>query len=405
MVSAAVSAMKWRARLGALSMLGLAATAALTPPAQADSFLLHLDGEVGDRRAYFVDMLVTDRTPVSLEPQKVEIKELATTIVYENAEMPELIQLNLQFECVGEFYYAYHNKTPPKAPQWEPVRTRVAQGSVLLRRADLKTEPVPSGDWEVSAELPMLKARQLACNEQKINEVIRDATTDGEFRRASFEAKFPALGLETLTGGILVTSLSLWSEYIDLTWTKFWPDAVHPDPSGKWSRASTPEEIAEYERKLASVNQQLTELSNQTRSAYEPKVQEMQDKFAFEAEAEKLRGGRKARPFETDMLKLWQGKSEDVVVATMGRPDFFETDRLHLLSYYQVFDNRVTVGSSTGEVWEEGLFTECEVQFVTMADAGGTYRVADIVLSIDSSNIMATDSRTACGDLKVAPRD
>ncbi len=129
----------------------------------------------------------------------------------------------------------------------------------------------------------------------------------------------------------------------------------------------------------------------------------MQDRFAFDAAAAKLRGDRKMRDFEWKMLQVWQAKSEDDVIARMGRPHIANTGKLHLLSYSQEFDNRVTVGSSTGEVWEEGLYTNCDVQFVTMADGSGTYRVADIVLSIDSSNIMATNSRDACGSLLNIP--
>jgi hypothetical protein len=378
---------------------------AISAPAYADSYLLHLEGEKGDRRAYFVGMLVTDRTPPSIEPPRIATKELVVTIVYENPDMPELVHFNLQFECQNGYYYAFHGKKAPSSPQWNPVKTRVAAGSVILRRTDLKTEPVPASEWEKSEELAMLKANQLACNYQDIDKVVRSSMVDGRFARQKFEEKFPALGLDTLTGGLLVTDLSLWGDYIEFTWQTLWPDAKHPDPTGKWSRESTPEEMAEFKRQLASSRQQLDELSEETKAVYEPAVLEMQHKFAFDAEAAKLRGGRKLRDFEWKMLQMWQGKTEDVVIASMGRPSFDDTGGLHLLSYNQVFDNRVTVGSSTGEVWEEGLYTNCEVQFVTMADGGGTYRVADIVLSIDSSNIMATNSNEACGYLEVVPQD
>jgi hypothetical protein len=385
-------------------VLGIVAVSAISPPAQAASFLIHLDGEVGDRRAYFASMLVTDRTPPSIEPQPLETKELAVTIIYENAQMPELVHLNLQFECVGEFYYAYHEKKSPKARPWtDPVKTQVAGGSVMLRRADLKTEPVPVGAWEFSSELPMLKAHQLACNRQKIDQVVRSSTVDGQFSRKSFEDKLPSLRLDALTNGLVLVPQNVWSEYIDITWKTFWSDAKHPDPSGKWARNSTPDEIAEFERNLASSKQQLAELSEKTKRDYEPKLQEMQDRFAFDAAAAKLRGDRKLRDFESKMLQVWQAKSEDDVIGRMGRPHFSDTGKLHFLSYSQEFDNRVVVGSSSGEVWEEGLYTNCDVQFVTMADSRGTYRVADIVLSIDSSNIMATNSRDACRALLNTP--
>jgi hypothetical protein len=384
--------------------LGFTGFTSIGCAAQAQSFLFHLEGEAGDRRAYFASMLVTDRTAPSIEPQKVETKELAVSIVYENAQMPELAQLNLQFECTGEFYFAYHQKKAPKARPWtDPVKTRVADGSAALRRIDLKTEPVPAGTWETSSELAMLKAHQLACNGPKIDKIVRSATVDGQFSRKTFEQNFSAAGLDGLANGLVVVPMSLWSEYIDFTWRTFWQDAKHPDPSGKWSRKSTPEERAEAERKIALAKKQIDELADKTKRAYEPKLQEMQDRFAFDAAAAKLRGDRKMRDFEWKMLQVWQAKSEDDVVAKMGRPHFTNTGNLHLLTYSHEFDNRVTVGSSTGEVWEEGLYTNCDVEFVTMADSQGTYRVADILLSVDSSNIMATNSRDACGPLLNTP--
>lgn len=384
--------------------LGIAATGVFSAPAQAQSFLFHLEGEVGDRRAFYAGMQVTNRTPPSIEPQQTEVKELAVTIIYENEQLPELASLNLQFECPGEFYYAYHEKKAPKAKPWTtPVKTQVAGGSESLRRIDLKTEAIPASAWEVSSELAMLKAHQLACNGPRIDNVIRSSTVDGQFSRKTFEEKFPTLGLDGLTKGLVVVPMDIWSEYIDFTWKTFWSDAKHPDPSGKWSRDSTPEERAEAERKVAMAKKQVDELADKTKRAYEPKLQDMQARFAFDAAAAKLRGGRKLRDFEWKMLQVWQGKREDEVIGKMGRPHFTDTGTLHLLSFSQEFDNRITVGSSTGEVWEEGLYTNCDVQFVTIADSGGNYRVADIVLSIDSSNIMATNSRDACGSLMNVP--
>lgn len=384
--------------------LSIAAAGVSSAPAQAQSFLFHLEGDVGDRRAFYADMLVTDRSPPTIEPRPTEIKELAVTIIYENEQMPELANLNLQFECPGEFYFAYHGKKAPKIKPWNsPVKTQVAGDSVSLRRIDLKTEKIPAGAWETSSELAMLKAYQLACNGPRIEKVIRSSTVDGQFSRKVFEEKFPTLGLYGLTNGLVVVPMNIWSEYIDFTWKTFWPDAKHPDPGGKWSRDSTSEERAEAQRKIALAKQQIDELSDKTKRAYEPKLQEMHGRFAFDAAAEKLRGGRKLRDFEWKMLQVWQAKREDEVIGRMGRPHFTDTGTLHHLTYSQEFDNRVKVGSSTGEVWEEGLYTNCDVQFVTMADSGGTYRVADIVLSIDSSNIMATNSRDACGSLMNVP--
>jgi hypothetical protein len=386
--------------IAAFFALGIASFGVFGAPAQAQSFLFHLDGDVGNRQAYFSELRATNRTPPSIEFQPVEIKELKVAIVFENVQEPELAELLLQFECAAKLNW--NRKKAPKAPAWtDPVRVRVAPGSSILRRGDLKLEDVPSGDWEMRSDPAMLTAHKLACNDLEIENAIRSSSgPGGNVDKIALRGKMAAFGI---TDGYVLTDMLIWSEYLDFTWKTIWSDAKRPDPSGKWSRKSTEEERAAAERTIAEAKQQLAELSDKTKRAYEPKVNEMQDRFAFDTAAAKLRSGRKLRDFESKMLQVWQARTEDDVIARMGHPHFTDTGKLHLLTYSQEFDNRVTVGSSTGEVWVEGLYTNCDVQFVTMADSGGTFRVADIVLSIDSSNIMATNSRDACGSLLNIP--
>jgi hypothetical protein len=383
-----------------LLTLGFTAIGISSMPAHAQSFIFHLDGEVGNRQAYFSQLGTTNRTPPSIEFQPIEIKELKVAIIFESPEQPELAELLLQFECVAKLNWMT-NKAVKGPASTDPVRVRVGPGSSILRRADLKTEDIPAGEWETRSDLPMLTAHKLACNDLEIEKAIRSVSdTASNVDKAALRPKMAEFGI---INGYALTDLSIWTEYLDFTWNTIWKGAKRPDPSGKWSRQSTPEEIAEAQRKMAEAKQQLADLSDKTKRAYEPKTKEMQGKFAFDAAAAKLRGGRKMRDYESKMLSVWQAKTEDDIIARMGRPHFTDNGKLHFLSYGQEFDNQVGVASSSGETWVEGLYTYCDVRFVTMADSEGTYRVADIVLSIDSSNIMQTNFQTACGDLQQTP--
>lgn len=383
-----------------LLTLGFTAIGISSIPAHAQSFIFHLEGEVGNRQAYFSQLRATNRTPPSIEFQPIEIKELKVAIIYENPEQPEMAELLLQFECVAKFNWMTNKAV--KAPAWTaPVRVRVAPLSSILRRADLKLEDIPAGDWETRSDLPMLTAHKLACNDLEIEKAIRSSTdAANNVDKAALRPKMAAFGI---VDGYALTDMLIWSEYLDFTWNTIWKGAKRPDPSGKWSRQSTPEEIAEANRKMAEAKQQLADLTAKTKSAYEPKIKAAEAGFAFDQAAAKLRGGRKPRGWVADMLILWQGKTEDDVAAQMGRPHITNADDIRFLSYGQQFDNRVVVSASNGASWVEGLSTSCDIQFVTIPDANGVRRVADIRLNVDSSNMMATNSNVACSDLKQAP--
>ena len=371
----------------------------LTVPAFGQSLLFHLDGGIGDRKAFFAKMLVMDRTPPSEAFGPREIKQLDVTIIYENEKQPELADLRLQFECVTKINQ--NGKMAPKQPAWtDPVKMRIGEGSSTLRRIDLKNQDAPASPWEVTSETVMLKAHKLACNHQEVDQAIRSSVVGDVFKGALFKEKMAALGL---VDGVIVYPQTLWTEYIDLVWGTYWQGAKHPDPSGKWARQSTPEEKAEANRKIAAAKQQLAELSDKTKSAYEPKIKAAQIGFDFDKAAAKVRGDRKPVGWVATMLNVWQGKTEDEVAAKMGRPHITSSGNVRFLSYGQQFSNRVVVTNSKGGSWEEGLSTSCDVQFVTIPDGNGVRRVADIRLNVDSSNIMATHSEVACSKLMQAP--
>ena len=371
----------------------------LTAPVFSQTLLFHLDGGLGDRKAFFSDPLVMDRTPPSEAFGPREIKQLDVTIVYENEKQPEMANLRLQFECVTKINQ--NGKKAPQQPAWtDPVKMRIGEGSSVLRRIDLKNQDAPPSPWESTSEPVMLKAHKLACNHQEIDKAIRSSVVGDVFKGALFKEKVAALGL---VDGVVVYPLTVGSGYIDLVWGTLWQEAKHPDPSGKWARQSTREERAEANRKITAAKQQLAELSDKTKSAYEPKIKAAQTGFAFDEAAAKLRGGRKPVGWVATMLNVWQGKTEDEVAAKMGRPFVTNSGNVRFLSYGQQLSNRVVVTNSKGGSWEEGLSTSCDVQFVTIPDGNGVRRVADIRLNVDSSNIMATHSEVACSKLMQAP--
>jgi hypothetical protein len=208
---------------------------------------------------------------------------------------------------------------------------------------------------------------------------------------------------------VLVQRGAFVTEMIDKIWATYWPDAKQPgyETAEEFAKrdAEDPADLAKLrEERHAQFRAQAAQLDETVKKA-EKDLGSLQAKFDFNASADKLRGGRKMRQFEWQMLQVWQGKTEDDVIAKMGRPDFTDAGNRHLLSYSQKFDNRVLVGMSDGAVFEEGLYTNCAFDFVTISDDAGTFRVADIVMNIDSSNIMETNSRQACGSLLKVPGD
>ena len=90
-------------------------------------------------------------------------------------------------------------------------------------------------------------------------------------QKAVLKEKMASLGI---IHGYALTDLLIWTEYLDFAWNTIWKGAQRPDPSGKWSRQSTPEELAEAQRKMAAINQQLADLTAKTKNAYEPKIKE-----------------------------------------------------------------------------------------------------------------------------------
>ena len=357
----------WRA----LALLG---SAALCSSASAQSALVHLQGEPGQREAYFANFaIVADRTPLDKLHGPTNVRRLDTVIVYESAEKPEFSELRLEFECTVK--YAFDGKTIPPQPAFDaPVKVRVGDGGWKLRREDLKSEPLPPGPWRSSASAVLLKLHKIACHE----DVMRSALVKASQRdndMGVFRAEIQKIGLPS---DLQLVGQQMAVEYLDFAWTVLWNDTKRPDPSGKWSRRSTAAELEEGRRQIAEARRQVDALAAGVKPRLEANVQQMDRQFAFQRLAADIRGERKLSRNERLMLSVWEAKSDTDVGAAMGAPVVSGAGRLRFLSYGQEFDNRVVVGNRQGAVWEEGLYENCSVQFVLHPDDKDVYRVADV---------------------------
>jgi hypothetical protein len=375
---------------GALAAKGLGAA--------AQSALVHLQGEPGSREAYFANFaVVLDRTPADRLLGPTAVRQLETVVVYESAGKPEFSALRLQFECVVK--HAYDGKKVPPQPAFDaPVRLRVGEGSWLLRREDLKTAPVPAGEWRSAASPVLLKLHKIACHEDVMRSALVKAAKQNQ-DLGVFAREIEKIGLP---GDLQLVSQQLASEYLDFAWWVLWRGAPRPDPSGKWSTRPTAQELREAQAQMDAARQQLATLAGQVRPQLEAGVQRLQETFNFEQAAAAVRGERKLSRSERQMLTAWQGKTETEVAATMGAPLVANAGDLRFLSYGKEFDNRVTVGNRQGAVWQEGFYEHCNLQFVMLADAT-RWRVVDVRIWTHTTERLGTVTY-ACTGLLEAPR-
>ncbi len=376
---------------------------ALTPTsASAQAIFFHTDGAPGDRQAYYSQPLVMDRTPGDMLMGPTEIKQIDVTVIHESPRKPEWTEMRLQFECPSLLAQAAANKSKKGqaalAPATGPVRMRVGEGSYILRRIDLKAEDMAAGAWTTSGDPAMIKARNLACNGPEIQRSMTAAYQNGHFDMADFNTRIRPFGL---TEGVVVLAESTDTEFLELSWNKLWKGAVRPNPSGKWTEPVTDASRAAAMAKMAVVTKQLDALSAQLHGKYDQSIKKMQVGFAFDEQAAALRGGRKFNRAEASLIKVWQGKLERDVVGAMGAPHVTDNGDLRILSFGQAFDNRVIVESvASGASWEEGIYMNCNVDYILIPDSERALRVADVRVAVDSNNL-ASSSNACSGILNV----
>lgn len=364
----------------------------------AQSALVHVQGEEGQREAYFADFaVVMSRTPVDKVLGPTSVRQLDTVVVYESASKPEFSALRLQFECVVK--YPYDGKKVPPQPAFDaPVMVRIGEGSWKLRREDLKGEPLPPGTWRASSSPVLLKLHKIACNDEVMRSAMVQAARNNN-STAVFQREIEKIGLPA---DLQLVSQQTAAEYLDFAWWVLWHGAIRPDPSGKWSRRPSKQELEQAQAQMAQIQKQMDALVAGTQPGLESSIRQIDAKFAFDKAAADVRGGRSLSRNERLMLSAWEGKEESEVGAAMGAPVVSSAGRLRFLSYGKEFDNRVVVGNRKGAVWEAGMYESCNVQFVMLRDDKNLQRVADVRIWADSSQ--GGQVMFACTGLLEVPR-
>lgn len=385
----------------AAALLIAAGTSFAPSAASAQALFFHVDGEPGNRQAYYSQTLVMDRTPAEQLIDQIEVKQIDVTVIHENVAKPEWTMMRVQFECPSMLSLAT-GKAGKAIPKLAPVRMRLGEGSSILRRSDLQNEALPAEPWATTSDPAMLKARKLACNGSDIEKAMFDSYRNQRFDMAAFNAKLKPFGF---TESVMVLAETTAAEQLELTWSRLWRGSKRPDPSGRFSQPATDADRAAAMAKMAVITRELETLAAQLRGKYEQSNKALIVGFEFDDAAARLRGDRKPRGIEAQLLMVWQAKPEEDVVAKMGRPLVSDSGDLRVLSYGQQYDNRVLVGSTSGATWVEGTYMACDVQFVTIPDSSGVRRVADVRISVDSNKPGWGGAGTteACGELLQAP--
>jgi hypothetical protein len=352
-------------------ILFLILTSCFTTQVSAQSALVHIQGEKGSREAYFANFaIVWDVTPVDKMFGPIKIQQLDTTIVYEHPNKPEFTMLQLQFECAAS--NPLDEKNTPQRPDFNaPVNVRVGENSWMLRREDLKSSVIPAGDWRTSDSPVLLKLHKIACYEDELRSaIIKTAKAKSDLN--VFKKEINKIGLP---GDLQLVKQNLSSEFLDFAWSVLWVGEKRPDPSGKWSSRPTKKQLAEYKAKMDEIQKQYDLMASGMKAELEANIKQMDAKSKMAAD---IRGGRKLSRNESNMLILWEGKTEQDVAATMGAPIITDAGDLHFMSYGKEFDNRVVVGNMQGAAWEEGLYENCNVQFILHPDNNNILRVVDV---------------------------
>lgn len=374
-------------------------SSAITPFTWAQSALVHLQGEVGHREAYFANFtIVSDRTPPDRAFESIQLRELDTVVVYEEAGKPEFVALRLQFECTVK--YALDGKNPPPQPTFDaPVKVRIGANSWSLRRQELKADSLPVGEWRSAASPALLKLQKIACND----DVMRSAVVQSAKQKGDpqvFEREIKKIGLPQ---DLQLLSQTLASEYLDFAWQVLWVGAQRPDPSGKWSRRSTPQELQAARAEIEKHRNQLNALVAKIQPGLEAGVAKSAAELDFRQAAAQIRGDRAISKNERLMLSVWEGKTETDIGAAMGAPLVSAAGKLRFLSYGKEFDNRVILANNAGAVWEQGVYESCNVQFVLLPDdKAREMRVADVRIWAQANQYGSGVS--ACSGLLEVPR-
>lgn len=368
--------------------------------AHALGVILHIQGEKGGREAYFADArTMFNRTPVDQIFGPIEIRELQITAVYEHLDKPEWVFMNMWFQCrpqvIVDLKKGTANDNTNSTKAGEEATFRIGPGSYKVRRADLKSEPLPESEWKKSKASMLSKAAAMACNEGNFKNMVFDLAKKTPFDHDKFgkeiSSRFNLPSDMQLIGAVRSV------DFLDFTWTLLWWETVlegnRPNPSGKWTQKASEADKEAAVKKLEAEYAKAAPQIAAIRKNLQDGITKMDAEFEFRAKGAKLRQGRQPNKFETSLNSVWIGKEEQDVVNKMGKPQLNDAGSTRFLTYTKYFDNRgyaVHVGS--GAVVSEGVYAECFAEFATMQDTKGVWRVADVKVRADGNhNGMAKD--------------
>lgn len=395
--------------------------AGATTSAHAGFALFHMQGEPGKRQLFYANITdVRDRTPVEDVLGQLSTKELPVVVVYEAADAPEWSEMRLQFECTAKYRQismAEHRKARERQKEtgepvqtmvvvdgwndpakWHaPVKMRMGPMSSKVSRADLSAQPLPETQWTTVGSAVMLKAQKLACQQEDVNAALSAAIQDGHFDNQIFNDGLKKIGL---LDGVQALEARSVPALLDLSWKTLWAGSPRPDPSGLWSKKVTPEQQAKHEAELAAIQKQMNTAVDKVNETYLPKLKKMQAEREFVEAAAKVRGNRDLSRLESSALMVWLGRDETEVGKKMGAPRITQAGELKFLGYGQSFDNTsAMVHVPSGQVFEQGVRTSCDAQFVMLQDKEKIWRVADIRVSASSNQLGVR----ACDGLLTTP--
>ena len=387
------------------TILCLGAALLFSGRALALGAIVHLQGAEGDREAFFADVrMVLDRTPMDRIMGPTSVKEIDVTAVYEHAAKPEWVTLRLQFECPSELADA-KNKAKSLGPN-DPVRFRIGPGSYQVRRMDLKSDPMAESAWNLSSAPMLMKAGRITCNMDEFRKAIRKSlgADTAAFDHAAFGQRLSKLGLPP---DLMLIGHTQSNEFLYFAWEVLWwktvRDGKRPDPSGKWSRAATSAEKAAATQRMEELQKEAEPVLAQARASLEGNINKMQAEFDFQDRAASLRKDRKLNKLEEKLIYAWVGRTEEEVVTAMGNPRLNEAGDQRFLHYMRYFDNTAQVMElKSGATWEEGNYSECNVEFVTMRDKQSQWRVADARVWIRENAL--GNGKAWCDSLMNAPK-
>lgn len=387
--------------------------AAMTLTAKAFAFgaVVHYEGEVDDRVAYFADVrYLLNKTPPDQLGGGVEIREIPVTAVYEHASKPEFVHMKLQFQCPSGYTLdrttskLSENKNSARAGN--TVSFRIGPGSYKLRRSDLQTEPVAESAWRMSSAPMLSKAGAIACNDIEFHQALHAAIKGKDFDFDGFGKRIAKLGLPA---DLAVIGESLPSEVLEFAWENFWWNKVlsgqRPDPSGKWATpASDADKQAALER-LRSKQQELEAGAASIRTGLLKSLKKTDGEMKADLEAaknaDKHPDGSKMNKYEAKLAAVFRGQPEEKVVQIMGNPGFNQVAGARFLRYTQYWEKAgVTVYGAQGVVGGEvGGYAECFAEFRVRQDAKGDWRVDDVLVRADYQGAGLGRHKLMCDDV------